>query len=95
MTTEQITKQTMTMTRAQLEAEHVSGGVSRWGEGERAGLQRQAAAKSLATLRADHWVRIAEADGIDESAIRTEMPDFGDGRMTLYPASGALDDVIS
>jgi hypothetical protein len=81
----------MRMSRIDLESAHIEAGVAKWGKGERGGLEKQAAKKTMATLRLDHMVRLAEAAGVPESEIRSGLPDFSDGTQCL-PALGALDD---
>ena len=82
-----IKNQVKSMTRAELEAQHVAAGIAKWGETEREGLARQAARKSLETLRLDHMCRMAEAAGVPEGDIRSAIP-AGDAA----PAGGALED---
>jgi hypothetical protein len=50
------------LTRAELEADHVTSGIARWGEAERAGLASQARAKSLETLRVEYSLRHGDED---------------------------------
>jgi len=68
------------MTRSELESWHVERGVFKWGESERAGLARQAAKKSLATLRYDYDAaevaagRMPHDEMMDRSATRETGP---------------------
>ena len=82
-----IKNQVERMTRAELEAQHVAAGITKWGETERAGLARQAARKSLDTLRLDHMCRMAAASGVPEGDIRDAIPEGA-----AAAAGGALED---
>ncbi len=68
------------MTKTELERWHVEQGVAKWGEKERAGLEKQAAKKSLAALRYDYDTveydtgRMSYQEMIDRAAARETGP---------------------
>ena len=65
------------MTRTELVVSDVEAGVTKWGEAERAGCEKQAAQKHIDTLRMSH-------------ASRNGLPEFRCGRTTRNVASHCL-----
>ena len=73
------------LTREELEADHVADGIAKWGECERAGLEKQAREKSLETLRVDYDCRHGdEQEAVKESLARQRAA----GAPEIYPEYG-------